>query len=129
MIRFEAFLYERRVSDVLSPACQCGWRRQDRKHLVIFCPNHGSNRHRLFRRAETQRYREILSTGKGLRAVAKWIMREGLLGQFLLAGEQLAGAGKEGDGAKGDEEEEVEGVRGDWGGDRLGIRVGMIRGV
>ena len=23
---------------MVSPACQCGWRRQDVKHIIIFCP-------------------------------------------------------------------------------------------
>ena len=108
-VGFAAFLHARRVPDVISPACQCSWRRQDPKHVVMFCPNHASTRHRLFREAGTQRYREILSTERGLRAVARWVMREGLLGQFSLAREQLGRAEKEGDGVE-EGEEEVEEV-------------------
>ena len=80
-------------------------RRQDPKYVIMFCPNHASTRHRLFREVGTQRYQEILSTEKGLRAVARWVMREGLLGQFSLARGQLDRAEKAESGAEEDEEE------------------------
>ena len=85
---FAAFLHPRRVPDVVSPACHCGYRRQDRKHVIIFCPNHAYNRRRLYETAGTNRYQEIMSTGNGLRAVARWVTNEGLLSQFSLAKEQ-----------------------------------------
>ena len=92
-VGFAAFLHARRVPDVLSPACQCGWRRQDPKHVIVFCPNHALTRNRLYEEAGTQQYQEMLSTRKGLRAVARWVMREGLLHQFSLAKEQIDRAG------------------------------------
>ena len=36
------------------------------------------------------RYLEILSAGKSFRAVARWVVREGRLGQFSLAKEERA---------------------------------------
>ena len=81
-VGFAAFLHERKVPGVLSPACGCGWRRQDPKHIIIFCPNHAATRNRLYEEAGTRHYKEILATKRGLRAVAGWIMREGLLHQF-----------------------------------------------
>lgn len=38
--------------------------------------------------AGTDRYDKIMSTRKGLRAVARWAMSEGVLGQFSIAKEQ-----------------------------------------
>lgn len=55
----------------------------------MFCPNHSHNRRRLFQAAGTDRYQKILSTGKGIRAVARWIMSEGLVLRFSLAKEQI----------------------------------------
>ena len=86
-VGFAAFLYERKVPGVLSPACECGWRRQDPKHIIVFCPNHAATRNRLYEEAGTRHYKEMLATKRGLRAVAGWVMREGLLHQFSLAKE------------------------------------------
>lgn len=74
---------------VISPECQCGWKRQDPKHVIIFCPHLASNRRRLYEEAETLRYQEMLSTRKGLRAVERSVMREGLLGRFSPVRKQM----------------------------------------
>ena len=65
------------------------WRCQDVKHIIIFCQNHTHNRQKLYKEAGTDRYQEILSTREGLRAVARGVMKEGLLAQFSLAKEQI----------------------------------------
>ena len=58
-VGFAAFLHARRVPDVVSPACQCGWRRQNPKHIItVFCPNHALNRRSLYEAAGTDRYRD-----------------------------------------------------------------------
>lgn len=87
-VGFVVFLHARRVPDVVSPACQCGWRRQDPNHVIMFCPDHARNRWKLYEAAGTDRYLEILSTRKGLRALARLGMNEKLLSQFSLAKEQ-----------------------------------------
>ena len=48
-----------------------------------------NNRRSLYEAAGTSQYWELMSTGKGLRAVAQWVMSEGLLSQFSLAKEQI----------------------------------------
>ena len=98
-VGFAAFLHARRVPGVISPACRCGWRKEDPKHVIMFCPDRAQHRYRLYEAAGTNRYEQLMSTGKGLRAVARWVMSEGLLGQFLLAKEQsdwAEGRGKRG---------------------------------
>lgn len=97
---------------MLSLACQCGWRRQDPKHIIVFCPDHMATRDKLYEEAGTQQYLEMLSTRRGLRAVARWMMRESLLCQFLLAREQMDRAERgatEGENAV-EEEEETKGA-------------------
>ena len=46
----------------------------------------------LYNKAGTRQYMEMLATRQGLRAVARWIMEEDLLHQFLLAKEHAAWA-------------------------------------
>ena len=36
-IGFAAFLHARKVPHIISLACQCGWRRQNPKHVIVFC--------------------------------------------------------------------------------------------
>ena len=62
---------------------------KDVKHIIIFCPDRAHNRQKLYEEAGTNRYHGILSTGKGLRAVARWVMNEGLSTQFSLAKEHI----------------------------------------
>lgn len=88
-IGFAAFLHTCRVPDIVSLACQCGWRREDPIHVIIFCPNRGRSRRDLYEAAGTSRYKEIMSTGKGLRAVTRWVMDKKILLQFSLAKEQI----------------------------------------
>lgn len=63
--------------------------RQNPKYVIMVCANHARNCSRLYRTAGTDRYQEILSTGKGFGAVARWVMSEGLLVQFLLAKQHI----------------------------------------
>ena len=90
--------------DVVAPACRSGCPRQNPKHVLMFCPDHARNRPKLFEAAGTYKYREILSTGNGLRAVARWVMSEGVLTQCSLAKEQTDRV----EGRAGDKLEEVE---------------------
>lgn len=78
-VEFAAFFYERRVLIVLSPASQCGWRRQNPRHMIIFCPDHGLAQSRLFKKADMQQYSEMLSKRKNLKVMARWAMKKGLL--------------------------------------------------
>ena len=73
---------------MISPACRCGWRKEDPKHVIIFCPDRAHHRRRLYEVAGTNRYEQMMSTGKALRAIARRVMSKGLLGQFSLAKEQ-----------------------------------------
>lgn len=68
------------------PACQCGWRRQDPKHVIIFRPNHAFNRRRLYEAGGNRSIpknsvdRKVTSRG-----VPAGIMNEGLLTRFSRA--------------------------------------------
>ncbi len=85
------FLHMCRVPGILSSACECGWRKQDARHVLLFCPRLGSERQTLLEKAGTADLREMLTTPRGGKAAARWLISIGLLGQFSLAKEQLYG--------------------------------------
>lgn len=72
------------------PPVKCSWRRQESKTLHAWSsfaqmtPSSAID----YEVAKTRRYQQILSKGKGLWAVARWIMKEWHLGQFSMAKEQ-----------------------------------------
>ena len=45
---------------MLSPACEYGWRRQDPKQVIVFCPDHATFRGRLYEEAGKRRMGEDL---------------------------------------------------------------------
>lgn len=85
------FLYKCRVPDVTSASCQCGWRRQTVKHVFMCCPLFQERRQPLIEAAGTNELFTMLTTQKGAKAAAPWLLKTQLLGQFSLANEQLYG--------------------------------------
>jgi len=84
------FLYRMHVPTVDSGECLCGWRKQDVKHILFFCPEFREARRRLFAEAGTTNTRRILTKVKGIRAAARWMVETRVIASFSLAGEQLA---------------------------------------
>lgn len=84
------FLQKQKVPGFERGDCPCGWWKQDVRHILIFCPNLDQIRPQLFEQAETKDARKMLTTLKGIRAAARWMVRSGVLGQYSLAKEQLA---------------------------------------
>ena len=61
------------------------------KHIFMFCSRFEDRRRALFDAAGTNDLHRMLTTPKGAKAATKWLILTGLLGQFLLASEQLYG--------------------------------------
>ena len=70
---------------MLGPECQCGWRKQDGKHITLFCPDYTEGRTEMLREAGTGCFDTMMSTKKGVRAAARWMVRADALHQFSLA--------------------------------------------
>ncbi len=85
------FLYKCRVPGVMTACCDCGWRKQDVKHILINCPRFQECRQSLIDAAGTNDLIEMLTKKKGVQPAAKWLIKTGLLDQFTLANEQLYG--------------------------------------
>lgn len=69
-IVYMAFIHTRRILDVVSPARQCGRWRENLKYVSTLCPNRVLNRLNPFEAAGTDRYLEIVLTGKRFHVVA-----------------------------------------------------------
>ena len=83
------FLWTRRVPGVTSASCPCGWRKQDVKHVLLFCPFYNERRPRLIRQAGTTDFFKILTIPEAIKAASRWMIDSGALGQYSLAQEQL----------------------------------------
>ena len=70
-IGFNYFLSRIRVPGVLGLECQCGWRKQDGKHITLFCLDYTEGRTEMLREAGTGCFDTIISTKEGVRAAAR----------------------------------------------------------
>ena len=87
-IGLASFLFKRRVPNVTTAACSCGWPQQTAKHVIMHCPLM-TGRQELFRRINNNEYRTILRTSKTLKQVTRWIIEAGVLAQFSLSASLL----------------------------------------
>jgi hypothetical protein len=78
------YLFSRRVSGVVSPACFCGWIRQNVTHIVLQYLDHSQGRGNMLREGGTTDFRRLMTTAKRVKAMINWFMKTGLLGQFSL---------------------------------------------
>ena len=83
-IRFAHFLFRRRVPGIQSASCECGWPKQDIKHILIFCPRLGQYRPILLESAGTSDLRKMLITPKGARASSNGLLTLVYQGNTLL---------------------------------------------
>ena len=75
-IGLNAFLNRIRVLGI-DPDCRCGWRRQDVKYILLFYPRSREDRLRLFAEAGTRDFQIMLTTTKGIRVAARWMVNSG----------------------------------------------------
>ena len=81
------FIYQRRIPAVTSPACPCGWHRQTPEHVIMFC-RLIDNREKMFC-AGTNNYQQLTERSKTLKIFTTWLMKTGLVTQFLLVSKIL----------------------------------------
>jgi hypothetical protein len=85
IIGLNSWLYSVNVPAILLPRCACGWHEQTVRHVMIYCPLYTSTRAELFRRAGSIDLQTMLSTPRGAKAAARWLIARGTLPQFTLA--------------------------------------------
>jgi hypothetical protein len=78
-IGFNAFLYEMRVLDVLSPNCDCANEAMIVEHVLLKCPRWNVERAELIAPLCTNNITEILTTKAGGKAAVRLVQRTKLL--------------------------------------------------
>ena len=86
-IGMRQYLTKRRVPG-FTPDCECGQGHETPKHVCIFCPKWKERRHLLFKEGGSTNWKDLANTKRGLHATAKWLIQEGVLEQFALAGKE-----------------------------------------
>lgn len=66
--------YARKVPGVESASRECGWRRQDVKKLLMFCPE-WEVRREMLEVANAKDYETLLSINVGLKDSSKWLWK------------------------------------------------------
>ena len=69
------------------PQCPCGWTNQTVRHIVLYCPQHTATRTDFLRQAGSRDLKEILSTPRGAKAAARWLIACGIIPHLTLAKE------------------------------------------
>jgi hypothetical protein len=86
VIGLKSWLHSVGVPGIL-PRCACGWEAQTVRHIMIHCPQYIATRAALFRQAGSTNLQMILSTPRGGKAAARWLIASGILPHFTLARE------------------------------------------
>jgi len=87
-IGLKAYLYRRKVPGITSGACECGELQQTGKHILLFCPRTAKGRQEMFQKIGSTAYRDILTSTRGMKIAARYILQTGILEQFRLIQEQ-----------------------------------------
>jgi hypothetical protein len=81
-IRFNDFLFARRVPDVTSPRCNCGARRQTVAHILLHCSKCRNLQNRIFATLSRQdNLQTILSTPQLATKAIQYVEQTQILGQ------------------------------------------------
>jgi hypothetical protein len=84
-IGLRAYLHRRRVPEVESPACLCGYQSQNVKHVLTRCDRWSSNRGSWLQLLTSSQYHCLLQDSKNISHITRWIIQEGFFKQFQLA--------------------------------------------
>ena len=72
------------VPDIL-PRCECGWRAQTVRHILLHCPRFDCQG--LVRQAGTENLYEMLQHPASARQTVRWLISQGVMEQFRVAKE------------------------------------------
>jgi Reverse transcriptase (RNA-dependent DNA polymerase)/Endonuclease-reverse transcriptase len=90
-IGLKGFLYNAKVPGIDNPTCECGYAREEPRHVTKYCPtraNIGLGRDILKHRNQID-FNYLLTTGLGVKVLTRWWLRSGILKQFQLANELI----------------------------------------
>jgi hypothetical protein len=83
-IELTDYLFNRRVSKIVSFTCFCDWIKQNVKHIVLQCSDYTQNRDSMLRKENTTNFRRFMIIVKKIKTMINWFMKTNLLAQFSL---------------------------------------------
>src|SRR4051794_1109334 len=86
VIGFNAWLASVGVPGIQA-RCECGWRAQTVRHILLHCPKYEQQRLDLIRQTQSENLRKILSSTASAQAAARWLVQCEVLQQFQVAKE------------------------------------------
>ncbi len=83
-IKLTDYLFNERVSKIVSFACFCDWIKQNVKHIVLQCFDYTQNKSNMFKKKNTTNFRRFIIIVKKIKTMINWFMKTNLLIQFSL---------------------------------------------
>jgi hypothetical protein len=83
-IELTDYLFNKRVSEIVSFACFCDWIKQNVKHIVLQCLDYTQSRSSMLREENTTDFRRLMIIVKKIKTMINWFMKTDLLAQFSL---------------------------------------------
>jgi hypothetical protein len=83
-IKLTNYLFNRRVSEIVSFACFCDWIKQNVKHIVLQCFDYTQSKNNMLKKKDTTDFRRLIIIVKRIKTMINWFMKTDLLTQFSL---------------------------------------------
>jgi hypothetical protein len=83
-IELADYLFNKKVSKIVSFACFCDWIKQNVKHIVLQCLDYTQSKNSMFKKENTTNFRRFMITIKKIKTMINWFMKTDLLAQFSL---------------------------------------------
>jgi hypothetical protein len=78
------YLFNKRVSKIVSFACFCDWIKQNVKHIVLQCFDYTQSKNNMLKKKITTDFRRFMIIVKKIKTMINWFMKTNLLAQFSL---------------------------------------------
>ncbi|KAI1001878.1 hypothetical protein K3495_g6323 [Podosphaera aphanis] len=86
-IGLNSYLHRRKVPGVDSPKFQCEYPWQNVKHMVLARPQWARGKGQVLRLAKDRSFEAMMSSPEDVARITQWILTQGWIEQFRLAGE------------------------------------------
>jgi hypothetical protein len=83
-IKLIDYLFNRKVSKIVSFACFCDWIKQNVKHIVLQCFDYTQSRNNMLKKENTTNFRRFMIIVKKIKTMINWFMKTDFLAQFSL---------------------------------------------
>jgi hypothetical protein len=78
------YLFNKKMSNVVSSTCFCDWIKQNVKHIVLQCFDHSQEKNNMLKKNDTTNFKRFMTIVKKIKTMINWFMKTSLLKQFSL---------------------------------------------